>query len=316
MKMYTHVYIYIYRISQNDGHQKDASNAWRAEWFWVSFRNRNGQKVPSPEYEHYVFDVSFTMNKCRKWKTCHANSLPFCPLGFSWFLSPLFSFFLGLKYDEPGSNSSLQGSPKRISSWQVLNLSGLHDAWRSSHLCNPELAAQLHGFPAGWLLLDLPSVTNRERRGFGSVQFLEHTLTEIADCCNPNDLAELYGEWLAILNWLNFLRCNCQFCSSGSCLWGSNCLNVLSLIWLDARQWGSLCGVNETGPRHLSSGCLKTQTPKYQETFVVGSQIHGFFFLLFWHLTGSILPPPTECDLIGGFVLLHTAGRERKRAAN
>lgn len=26
---------------------KNTSNAWRAEWFWVSFRNRNGQKVLS-----------------------------------------------------------------------------------------------------------------------------------------------------------------------------------------------------------------------------------------------------------------------------
>lgn len=141
--MYTRIYIHIsiYGFLKMMATTKNTSNAWRAEWFWVSFRNRNGQKVLSPESEHYVFDVSFTMNKCRKWKTCYANSLPFCHLGFRWFLSPLFSFFLGLNYDEPGSNSSLQGSPKRtpnsvwngyklegISSWQVLNLSGLHDA--------------------------------------------------------------------------------------------------------------------------------------------------------------------------------------------
>ena len=230
------------------------------------------------------------------------------------FFSPLFSFFLGLNYDEPGSNSSLQGSQKpsgRSWTWVVCMTLGDHHTyaipnWRRNRMVCP---------PAGYSLI-CQTWQTENARGFGSVQFLEHTLTEIADCCNPNDLAELYGEWLAILNWLNVLRCNCQFCSSGSCLWGSNCLNVLSLIWLDARQWGSLCGVNETGPRHLSFGCLKTQTPKYQEAFVVGSQIHGFFFLLFWHLTGSILPPPTECDLIGGFVSLHTAGRERKRAAN
>ena len=295
--------------------RKDALNAWRAEWFWVSFRNRNGPKVPSPEYEHYGFDVSFTMNKCRKWKTCHANSLPFCPLGSGGFFSPLFSFFLGLNYDEPGDPTA----PFKGRNFLLAGPEPEWFAWRLAIITpmQPRIGGKKpHGLPAGWLLLDLPNVTIRERKGIWKRPIFEHTLTEIADCCNPNDLAELYGEWLAILNWLNFLRCNCQFCSSGSCLWGSNCLNVLSLIWLDARQWGSLCGVNETGPRHLSFGCLKTQTPKYQEAFVVGSQIHGFFFLLFWHLTGSILPAPTECDLIGGFVSLHTAGRERKRAAN
>lgn len=70
---------------------------------------------------------------------------------------------------------------------------------------------------------------------------------------------------------------------------------IINLIWCETV---ALCGVNENGPRHLRFGCIENH-----EAFIVGSQIHGFSsccFVVFWHLTGSILPPPTERDLIGG----------------
>lgn len=90
--MYTYIYICIsiYRIFQNDGHQNGCFECLKS---WMVLRQFPKQKWKKSAIFR-MWALMFLMfhsrwtHANRKWKTCHANSLPFSPLGFRWFLSP------------------------------------------------------------------------------------------------------------------------------------------------------------------------------------------------------------------------------------